>query len=171
MSEPLISWAIIQFRPNAHKLAQSNLNRQNIETFLPLQKSSKYKNGKSISTHRPLFPGYMFIAVKKKQMPWHKINSTFGVSKVLTLNGQPYLVPHLLISNIMRLYNEQEEFLSPKQFKKGENVQILGGPFDNFLATIDSINKNERIWVLINLMGRSTRALVDTEKIKSLIKA
>ena len=104
-------------------------------------------------------------------MPWHKINSTFGVSKVLTLNGQPYLVPHLLISNIMRLYNEQEEFLSPKQFKKGENVQILGGPFDNFLATIDSINKNERIWVLINLMGRSTRALVDTEKIKSLIKA
>ena len=66
MSEPLISWAIIQFRPNAHKLAQSNLNRQNIETFLPLQKSSKYKNGKSISTHRPLFPGYMFIAVKKK---------------------------------------------------------------------------------------------------------
>ena len=45
-------------------------------------------------------------------------------------------------------------------------MQIMNGPFANFLATIDSTDKDQRVWILIDLMGQTTRALVMNKKLK-----
>ena len=37
MSNILKNWFLLQFKPNAHKLAKRNLQLQGFETFLPLQ--------------------------------------------------------------------------------------------------------------------------------------
>jgi len=159
-------WTILQFRPNAHKLAERNLNRQGFETFLPFIEATKYKNKQIISTHRPLFPGYMFVAFEKEDTPWHKINCTYGVSKLLTLNSAPYLVPNTLIADIMARCNQARILLPQKQFSKDDTVRLVSGPFDNFLATVESIDENQRVWVLIDLMGQATRTLVKAEKLR-----
>lgn len=166
MSEISKLWAIVQFKPNAHKLAVKNLNQQSFETFLPYEEVTKYKNNKSISTQRPLFPGYMFVAFKKEQAPWHRINCTYGVTKLLTVNNQPYTVPVTLISNIMSKCNSKGVFTSPKRLSKGDSVRVLSGPFGNFLATVETIDKDKRIWVLIDLLGQSARTLVNENILK-----
>jgi len=169
MSEISKSWAIVQFKPNAHKLATHNLNQQNFETFLPSEKVSKYKNNKYTSILRPLFPGYMFVAIKKDQTPWSKIKSTFGVSKILTFNNQPYNISHELLSRIMSQCDSEGILLPPKKFVEGETVRIMSGAFNNFLATVDNIDKNKRIWVLIDLLGQETRASIKSEKLMHII--
>ena len=74
-------WFILQFKPNSHHLAAKNLNRQGFETFLPLHETTSRKLSRFINTSKPLFPGYMFIKFDKLESEWHKINSTYGVSR------------------------------------------------------------------------------------------
>jgi len=166
MSKVSKLWTILQFRPNAHKLAERNLNRQGFETFLPFVEATKYRNKQFTSTQRPLFPGYMFVAFKKEDTPWQKINCTYGVSKLLTLNSEPYLVQNTLIADIMARCNQAGVLLPQKQFSKDDSVRLVSGPFDNFLATVESIDENQRVWVLIDLMGQATRTLVKAEKLR-----
>ena len=166
MSKISKKWAILQFKPNAYKLAERNLNQQGFETFLPFEKVTKYKNKQFISTQRPLFPGYMFVAFERENTSWYKIKSTYGVSKFLTLNSEPYLVPITLITDIKARCNQAGVLLPQKQFSKGDSVRLVSSPFDNFLATVESIDQNQRVWVLINFMGQATRTLVKSEKLK-----
>ena len=55
---------------------------------------------------------------------------------------------------------------SKKQFSKGDSVQLVSGPFENFLATVESIDANQHVWVLIDFMGQATRTFVKAEKLK-----
>jgi transcriptional antiterminator RfaH len=41
--------------------------------------------------------------------------------------------------------------------KKGDKVEILEGPFANFIATIEKHESDQRIWILLDLMGRKTK--------------
>ena len=166
MSKVSKLWAILQFKPNAHKLAERNLNQQGFKTFLPFEGVSEYKNQKLITTHRPLFPGYMFVAIERKDMPWQKINSTYGVSKLLTLTEEPYIVDDNVVSSIMANCNHDGVLLPQKQFSKDDCVRIISGPFDDFFAKVLSIDKNQRIWILINIMGQATRTLVKAKQLK-----
>ena len=124
-----------------------------------------------ILTRRPLFPGYMFVAFDRKNMPWHKINNTLGVSKLLTLNNEPYIIPKTLITNMMAQCDLGGIFHPERQFTKGDSVRFISGPFDSFLATVENIDKNQRVWVLIGLMGQSTRTIIKIEKLKSVCQS
>ena len=66
-------WTIVQFKPNAHKLAERNLNQQDFETFLPLHEITIQKTSRFVSDTKPLFPGYMFIFFDRTDAKWHKI--------------------------------------------------------------------------------------------------
>ena len=165
MSKISISWSILQFKPNAHKLAEHNLKLQKYKTFLPLEKVSRYKNQQLILLERPLFPGYMFVAFEKESIPWHKINCTYGVSKLLTINNRPYIAPHSLIDGIKARCDQNGVLLPQKHFSKGDKVRLVSGPFDDFLATVESIDKNQRIWVLMDFMGKTARTIINPEKL------
>ncbi len=50
---------------------------------------------------------------------------------------------------------------SPTQkFEQGDSVEMLTGPFANFIATVDTIDPEQRIWVLMDFMGHKTRMQV-----------
>ena len=80
-------WHLIQFKPNAHRLAQRNLKRQDFEVFLPMQEITRRKASRFVSDLRPLFPGYMFVGVDSRAAPWRTINSTIGVSRLVSFDG------------------------------------------------------------------------------------
>ena len=37
----IISWYVVQFKPNSHKIALRNLQRQGFETFLPMHEVTR----------------------------------------------------------------------------------------------------------------------------------
>ena len=51
------SWYIVQFKPNSHKIAVSNLERQGFETFLPMQAVTRRTVVKFETVILPLFDG------------------------------------------------------------------------------------------------------------------
>jgi len=162
------SWFLLQYKPNSHRVALRNLQRQGFETFLPTKDTSKRKSSKFVQQPKPLFPGYMFVAFERDRGSWRQIKSTIGVSRLVSFDGQPRELPMDLVSGLILRCDATGKILPPTQLSAGDKVQVLSGPFANFIATVENIDERHRIWVLMDFMGRGTRMQVQLKQLKNL---
>jgi transcriptional antiterminator RfaH len=160
-------WFILQFKPNSHQQASKNLNQQEFETFLPLHDTTSRKASRFITSNQPLFPGYMFIKFDRAESNWHKINNTYGVSRLVTFNSILKPIPTIFVDNLMKRYDSSGKLLPIKRLKKGDQVKVLVGPFANFIATVETYETDQRIWVLMDLMGRKTKLQAPLDSLQS----
>ena len=160
------SWYIVQFKRNSHRVATRNLTQQGFKTFLPLQSFTR-KSKARFSTHiEPLFPGYMFVSINLNKEPWHKINSTLGVSRLICHDGIPMKVPEEIVLALMSRCDSSGKLLPPESLATGDSVKILSGALANFIATVETFDNEQRIWVLMEIMGQVTRVQVTLDQIK-----
>ena len=115
------------------------------------------KSTRLINILRPLFPGYMFVAFDLNQTHWYKINSTLGVLKLLNFNDKPEAIPIDFILELKNRCDINGKLLLPNILKKGNKIEILTGPFSNFIAQIENIDKEKCIWALMTFMEQSRR--------------
>ena len=152
-------------KSNGHRLAKANLERQGFKAFLPLQNVTKRSANKFVESLVPLFPGYMFVKFDTAQNAWRKVNSTLGVARIVSLGGTPTPVPNEIINEFISRC-DGEGILGPTQgFEVGQDVQVLRGPFANFVAKVEEISPDQRVWVLIDLLGQSSRISVAKDSI------
>jgi transcriptional antiterminator RfaH len=48
-------------------------------------------------------------------------------------------------------------------FAMGDKIRIISGPFTDFVTQIDKIDPERRLHVLIDLLGRPTKVVLDPE--------
>ena len=161
-------WFILQFKPNAHHQAVKNLNRQGFEVFLPFLDTTSRKASRFISTAQPLFPGYMFIRFDRTKSGWQKINNTYGVSRLISFNSILKSIPNRFIDNLKKRYDSSGKLLPIQKLKKGDQVTVLTGPFSNFIATVEKYEADQRISILMDLMGRKTKIQTPSDALKLL---
>jgi len=159
-------WFILQFKSNSHHLAAKNLTRQGFETFLPLHETTSRRLSRFINTSKPLFPGYMFIRFDRAESEWHKINNTYGVSHLITFNSILKSIPTIFVDHLMKRYDLSGKLLPIQKLKKGDQVTVLTGPFANFIATVEKYEADQRIWILMDLMGRKTKIITPSDALK-----
>ena len=131
-----------------------------------MQKITRRKASRFVSDLKPLFPGYMFVSVNAGLAPWRTINSTIGVSKLVSFEGKPKPFSLRLISGLMLRCDASGTLLPPKSLNEGDSVEMLTGPFANFIATVDTIDPEQRIWVLMDFMGQKTRMQITTDQLQ-----
>ena len=159
-------WHLIQFKPNAHRLAERNLKRQDFEVFLPMQEITRRKASRFVSELRPLFPGYMFVGVDSSAAPWRKINGTIGVSRLVSFDGTPKPLPLAVISSLMLRCDTSGTLLPPKILNVGDTVDVLSGAFANFVATVEKVDAQQRVWLLMEFMGQGARVNVTADQVQ-----
>ena len=123
------TWFLAQVRPNCHKMAERNLRQQRVQTFLPMHEEPKRRVGRFTSTLRPLFTGYMFVAFNTAKGGWHAINSTYGVTRLVSFGEKPQPVPLGLISQLMLRCDTGGNLLPPRIWRPGDSVRLTSGPF------------------------------------------
>ena len=159
-------WYLIQFKPNCHWLAERNLKRQGFKTFLPLLEVTRKSASKFINEVKPLFPGYMFVKLDPQLRPWIKINSTIGVSRLVSFDQSPTPLPKGLVLGLSSRCDNNGKLLSSKRFNRGDTIRLLKGPLANFIGKIETIDSTNRIWVLMEIMGQVNRVQVAIDQIK-----
>ena len=163
------NWFLIQLKPNSHRIAERNLKRQGYDTFLPIHEITKRKKQKFIKELRPLFPGYMFVKFNPMSVIWKSINGTFGVSRLVSFGKKPTAVPSDLIMELIKRCDEFGKIIPMQKFEVGNKVEVINGPFAKFIATVDNINSEERVYLLLNYMGQNTRIKVEKNNIKNIV--
>ena len=90
-------WFIAQIKPNSYELAIRNLERQGFETFVPKMEITRRQKNTFHVKKVYVFPGYIFVCFDLHDIIWSKINSTYGVSKILAYNKKPSEISSYLI--------------------------------------------------------------------------
>lgn len=158
-------WYLVQLKPNSHSIATRNLNRQGFVTFLPLQEITRRQGTRFVSELRPLFPGYMFISLDPEASIWRKVNSTYGVTRVVSFRDKPAAVPDALVSGLIARCDDHGRMLASASLATGDEVKVVGGPFSEFVGTIETIDAEKRIWLLLEFMGQTTRIRVNANQV------
>ena len=159
---------LVQLKKNSHRIANRNLNQQGFKTFLPLQDLISRRGSKFLTSTKPLFPGYMFVRIQPDGAPWQKINSTLGVSRLICQDGVPKRVPTEVVSGLITRCDSLGKLIPINAVKRGDAVEIHSGALANFIATVEAIDSNRRIWVLMDIMGQITKVQVASEQVKLL---
>ena len=160
-------WFLAQIKPNRLHIAQRNLFRQKFDVFCPTLQTMRKQRGQYVENCQPLFPGYIFIGLDPETAPWRAVNSTYGVNRLVSFGaGSPMPVPLSLVEKLQIRCDADGRLLPPKTLKKGDKVEILSGPFADFVTTIENIEPDQRIWVLLELFGRPTRVTVDRKDLR-----
>ena len=160
-SGSLAPWFLAQLKPNCGSIAERNLTRQGFTTFLPLERTTKRKNGQLKEAKTPYFPGYIFVRDAAHAAPWRAIHSTYGVARLVSFGASPTPVPPEIMAELLECC-DREGCIQQRleQFADGDEVEVCNGPLANFTGIIERIAPDKRAWLLIDIMGKATRSLV-----------
>ena len=95
----------------------------------------------------------MFVCFDQHVITWTKINSTYGVSKILTFNKKPSEISSGLILELKNRYEINSIQTQNENLQKGDSIKFYKGPFANLIAKVESVDEKNRIWILLEAMG------------------
>lgn len=160
-------WFLAQYKPNSHKIALRNLARQGFGTFLPMQEETRRVRGRFAVQMRPLFPGYLFVAFNAAKSGYHAVNATYGVTRLVSPGSVPAPVPRDLVRQLVLRCDSDGRLVPPEMLQPGDYVTLTKGPFTDFVATVESIEPDRRVWVLMSLMGAQTRVALEARHMRA----
>lgn len=156
----MLRWYVVQTQPNAEQRALTNLERQGYSAYLPRITRQRRHARKVETVLRPLFPRYLFVRLDVSRDVWRPILSTFGVSSLIQRGERPAPVPDGIIEALERQEQQGDlKELAPQlNLKAGEAVEVKEGPFAELIARFVRLKDNERVIVLLDLLGRKVNA-------------
>jgi transcriptional antiterminator RfaH len=160
-------WYVAQTQPNAESKAVTHLNRQGFTTYLPRYLKRRRHARRVEIVSAPLFPRYLFVEIDVAIQRWRSIYSTVGVSQLVCTGDTPTPVSDQVIS-LLKSREDTAGFiaLEPRpQFRVGEEIRVLDGVFSECLGLYDGMSDRNRIAVLLDLLGRKVRVVVDVESV------
>ena len=101
-------------------------------------------------------------------IPWKSVNGTRGVSKAVTLDGVYRPMNTDIIEGLQRRCDEKGVIQSLNNIVPGDRVKVEMGPFADFICTVDNIQDNRRVGILIDLLQQQTRAEVSVESVSKI---
>ena len=155
------NWYLIKTKPRQEKTAISNLENQEYTTYCPIVTIN--------NKHVVLFPGYIFIHLDKKKEDWSPIRSTKGIVNFVRFGLNFAQIPDNVIEFIKanKLLNK-EKLKNLHEFQPGDKVQITDGVFKNCIAIFKSSKPDERIILLMNLLGQQQTIYIKQESVIGL---
>ena len=125
---------------------------------MPLRPETHRRAGQWHKSHKPLFPGYLFVKVGDESPNWPAINSTYGVARLVSMeHGSPTHVAPAIIQALRMRVGEGGTFQAIDTLGIGDQVRVFSGPFADKIAQIEAIPERDRIYVLLEFMGRYSR--------------
>lgn len=147
------NWYLAQLKPNSARIAERNLSRQGIRTFLPLLARTAKRRGRFVEVKEPLFPGYIFVSFGEALARWRAVNSTYGVARLVSFGREPAPVPAELVAELQMRCDPSGVIQPEAQLRPGDRIAIRHGPFAGLIAEVTRISPDRRVWILLDIIG------------------
>ena len=157
-------WHVLFTKPRQEEKVQAQLTEAGIETYLPRfpRSVSRQIYRRRHSAAKPLFPRYLFAQLTDADVHPADICWTPGLSHIVRIADEYALVDDAVVQHIRRRLAQ----LSAKgsaPFRRGQLVRLPEGhPLGDLDVIFEkSLSGGARAQVLVQLLGRLTRADVD----------
>jgi transcriptional antiterminator RfaH len=162
-------WVAAQLKPNALAKAQRNLDRQGFVYFCPMQRETVRSAAQFRQQTKQLFPGYCFVHMNPASGDIRKLNATHGISRLVSFGaGQISKVPTQLIVALQNRCDETNCLIAPASLAAGDDVRVLSGAFAEFVGTVETICKSDRLRILFDFMGQKSHVDMPRQNLEKL---
>ena len=139
-----------------------------IQVLVPKEKMIEVKNGKRKVVEKRIFQGYVLVQMKMTEDAWYIVRNTPSVTGFVGSGSEPTPVDDDEIDKIQKRMGREE----PKHkidFKIGEVVSIIDGPFKSFDGAVNEVDPVKgKLKVLVNMFGRETPVELDFLQVKKM---
>ncbi len=163
-------WYVIHSYAGYEKKVQKNLQYriesmqmqdQIFQVVVPTEEEVELKDGIRRVTERRVFPGYILVEMIMNEESWYVVRNTPGVTGFVGSGNKPIPLREEEVNRILK----RMEAEAPKikvNFRIGQKVRIVEGPFEDFMGVVDAIDLDRaRVRVLVNFFGRETPVELD----------
>lgn len=156
-------WYVVQTQTHAENKAAANLLRQEFDVYVPRYLKRRRHARRTETVAAPLFPRYLFVGVDMATQRWRSIQSTIGVSHLVRNGEEPAAVAASVVEALKRR-EDDKGFITLDQRKKfaiGDRIRVVDGAFADCLGLFEGIRDDERVTLLLDLLGRKVRVMID----------
>ena len=139
-----------------------NLGHLIQEIRVPTEKVTEIKDNKSREVERKVFPGYVIVKMIMNDDSWYIVRNIRGCTGFVGPSSKP--VP-LTDEEVERLGVEIKNV--EVDYKVGDSVRIIDGPFDDSVGIVDELNKEKNsVRVIIHMFGRETPVELELHQVE-----
>ncbi len=158
-------WYAVHTRPHHETRAAANLKSQGFGVFLPLHRKTVRHARQFRTVAAPLFPRYLFVRLAVGHDRWRCVNSTHGVSHLIMEGEVPKPVPPGVIDEMQAMADAAGLLALDPRLRPGQQVRIVTGPFTGLVGSLLALDDNQRVNVLLNILGTPKRVAVAAHRI------
>jgi transcription elongation factor/antiterminator RfaH len=161
-------WYAVYSRPHAEKRAAIHLARQGFRPFLPLYVKT-IRHARQFRTVRaPFFSRYLFVELDLGRDRWRSVTGTFGVSHMIMEGDTPKPVPTGVVEALLGTADADGLVKTEATLQPGQPVRIGNGPFAGMVATLVALDDDQRVAVLLDILGTKTKVAFDASEVSLL---
>jgi len=136
------------------------------EILVPTQEKIVISDGKKRSVDERIFPGYIIVNMEMEDNAWYAVRGTQGVTGFVGIGDKPTPISKKEVDSIMQFMQEGASTFEA-EYKEGDGVKIIDGPFKEFLGKVDSVdNEKGVVTVLVSIFGRETPVELDFAQVE-----
>lgn len=150
------------------RIESMGMQEKIFDVMVPTEKSIEMKGGKKKTVEKKIFPGYVLVEMVVAEDSWYVVRNTPNVTGFIGFGTRPTPISDEEIKKLKKKMGQEE----PKykiDFKLGDQVKIVDGPFKDFDGIVDDIDEQKgKIKVLVNMFGRETPVTLDFLQAKKI---
>jgi transcriptional antiterminator RfaH len=163
-NEAAARWYLVHTRPARERVAEENLERQGYRVYYPRLLQPVRARARWVERVVSLFPRYVFLHLEVGRQALSPAQSTMGVATLVRFGFDYAVVPHKVIESLraradpatgLHRLDRQRNMLA-----HGARVRIVAGAFGGLEGVFQRQSGDERVIVLLKLLGQSTPVCV-----------
>ena len=148
----LYRWYPLYTNSRAEKRVYQELQKKNIEVYLPLRKEWKQWSDRKKLVEEPLFKSYIFVRISTKEMA--TVLMAQGVSRFLYFGGEIAVMPDKQMEDLRLLLSQGDDLTFVEHdIETGEKVLINAGPFQGMIAELVCIRSKKALVLKLENLG------------------
>jgi transcription termination/antitermination protein NusG len=146
----------------------SHLEEKILSVVVPAEKVYEMRDGKKRSKTRNFFPGYVLVQCVMDKETKHLILNSPGVISFVGPKNEAVPLRNEEVDRILGRMEERKDVETPRlQFRVGDPVRVMDGPFNTFSGFVQEINQERmKLKVMVSIFGRKTPVELDFSQVE-----
>ena len=145
--------------------ARANLWERGVEAYLPRYHKRRRHARRTEWIAAPLFPRYLFVRVDLSNTGRRLVSAAPGVVHLVCMGHEPAPLADAVIGDIRAREGEDGLIDLERALCPGEEVRVCEGPFRDAVGVFAAPGDRDRVFVLLNLLGREVRTRIPVAKL------
>ena len=177
MIETKTKWVTLKVIPGRERTVSERLKseikrerNQDINILIPTEKTWFMKDKKKVCREKTMYPGYVFLETEHVGELKYIIKSIPGASGlILDKDGEALFLKQRDVDKMIGEIETTKSNDGVINYVSGETITIIGGAFNDFKGTIESIDYDKKkIKVCVLIFGRGSTIEIDFDNVNKV---